>query len=446
MRGAYWRRGRALSTLSLTLQRVTPASNLRRRLHFNPTLCHFSTSTFLLERINVVVPPMAESISEGTLASFNKKLGDYVEADEEVASIETDKIDIAVNAPVPGRLIEIFIEQGEVVHEGQEIASVETSDDRAFEHAQTKTSKKGQAVESKREGALSRKATSSVEQTGEDEPNDAPLPTIRDSKEHRINLMESPQKIIERLSVETGQIINARNPRRIERTEKLSRMRQTIAKRLKDSQNRTASLTTVQRVDMSAIMAWRQRYKNEILEKHDVKLGYMGIFTKTTALAAQIVPEINASIDTDRSIITFRDYVDISIAVSTPRGLVTPVVRNCEMMSVIEIEKQIGLLAKKARDSKLTFEDLDGGNFSISNPGIFGSFFGTPLINYPQSAVFNMNGIREEPVVIDGKIEIRPMMFITLTYDHRLIDGLEAVTFLNTVKEFIEDPTKILLA
>lgn len=211
----------------------------------------------------------------------------------------------------------------------------------------------------------------------------------------------------------------------------MSRMRKTIATRLKQSQNICASLTTMQEIDMSALMAWRAKYKDEVVETHGVRLGYMGAFTKAATLAAREVPQINASIDTDREIVTYRDYVDISIAVSSPKGLITPVLRNTEATSIVELERQIAALAQKvrffytsettrvadnwtaqARDSKLTMDDLQGGNFSISNPGIFGSMFGTPLINYPQAAVFNMNSIMQRPVVVDGKLEIRPVSVV----------------------------------
>ncbi|GJC80405.1 dihydrolipoyllysine-residue succinyltransferase component of 2-oxoglutarate dehydrogenase complex, mitochondrial [Colletotrichum liriopes] len=197
---------------------------------------------------------------------------------------------------------------------------------------------------------------------------------------------------------------------------------------------------------MSALMAWRAKNKEDVMKRHGVRLGYMGAFTKATCLAAQQVPQLNASIDTEKEIITYRDYVDISIAVSAPKGLITPVLRNVDSLDIIGIERGVAELAAKARDSKLSMADLEGGNFSISNPGIFGSLFGTPVINYPQAAVFNMNGIKERPVVVDGKLEIRPMMYITVTYDHRLIDGREAVTFLNVVKSYIEDPARLLLA
>lgn len=215
----------------------------------------------------------------------------------------------------------------------------------------------------------------------------------------------------------------------------MSRMRRTIASRLKQSQNTCASLTTIQEVDMSHLIAWRAKHKEEVAEQYGVRLGYMGAFVKATTIAAQQVPQINAAIDTDKNIITFRDYVDISIAVSAPKGLVTPVLRNTDRLSIIQVEREVAALAKRvrkcrtyhnnahanvcsfqARDSKLTMNDLEGGNFSISNPGIFGSMFGTPVINYPQAAVFNMNGIQDRVVAIDGKAEIRPVSIYIFSF------------------------------
>ncbi|XPS74219.1 Dihydrolipoyllysine-residue succinyltransferase [Ascochyta lentis] len=202
----------------------------------------------------------------------------------------------------------------------------------------------------------------------------------------------------------------------------------------------------MQQVDMTALMHFRKLYKEIVLKQFGVQLGYMGAFTRAATVASLEVPEVNVSMNTEDAYITYRDCVDISVAVSTPRGLVTPVLRGCESKDIIAMERDIAGFAKKARDGKLTMDDICGGNFTISNPGIFGSLFGTPVINYPQSAVFNMNSIRDEPVVINGQVVIRPIMYITITYDHRLIDGREAVHFLSVVKSHIEDPARMLLA
>ncbi|KAK4085905.1 hypothetical protein Purlil1_9862 [Purpureocillium lilacinum] len=391
--------------------------------------------------VTVKVPQMAESISEGTLSQLLKKVGERVEADEELATIETDKIDVSVNAPEAGIVAQVFVQEGDVVTVGQDLVQLETGV--ALEGAQQAAGKdKTQAsteppIAASKPQSESKPAPEATETRTTEAP---PKEQVKKSAGTEQPAAKHQNEKAPSTSVEsTGQLA------RSERSEKLSRMRKTIATRLKQSQDTCASLTTVQRLDMTNLMAWRAKYKETIAESQGVKLGYMGAFAKAATLAAQQVPRINASIDTDREIITYRDYIDISIAVSTPKGLVTPVVRDCETKNVVEIERDIAAIAKKARDGKLTMEDLEGGNFSISNPGIFGSMFGTPLINYPQAAVFNMNAIKEDVVAIDGKPEIRPMMYIALTYDHRLIDGREAVAFLNFVKGYVEDPAKMLL-
>jgi 2-oxoglutarate dehydrogenase E2 component (dihydrolipoamide succinyltransferase) len=223
-------------------------------------------------------------------------------------------------------------------------------------------------------------------------------------------------------------------------------MRLRIAERLKQSQNTAASLTTFNEVDMSALMDMRKQYKDEILKKTGVKLGFMSAFSRASVLAMKDLPAVNAAIEGPNGgdTVVYRDYVDISVAVATEKGLVTPVVRNAESMDMVGIEKSIAELGKKARDNKLTIEDMAGGTFTISNGGVFGSLYGTPIINLPQAAVLGLHAIKERPVAVNGKVEIRPMMYLALTYDHRLLDGREAVTFLVKVKEYIEDPRKML--
>lgn len=224
---------------------------------------------------------------------------------------------------------------------------------------------------------------------------------------------------------------------------KMNRMRVTIANRLKQSQNTAASLTTFNEIDMSALMAFRKKYKDEVLKAHDVKLGFMSAFAKASTLALKEIPAANAYIEGDEMV--YHDFVDLSVAVATPKGLVTPVVRNVESMGFVDIEKEIAALGKKARDGKLALEDMAGGTFTISNGGVFGSLYGTPIINLPQSAVLGMHTIKEKPVAVNGEIVIRPVMVVALTYDHRMLDGREAVTFLVRVKEYLEDPLKMLL-
>lgn len=426
-----------LLSLSRAAPKMLPAQRVAALTH-SALLCQrgaidtqrrlFSGSAARYADIIVKVPQMAESISEGTLASLPKKVGEQIEADEEIASIETDKIDVAVNAPETAVIAEYFVAEGDTVVVGQDLARIVTGGD-----AGAVKKPEGDAPPPQQETKAAEPAQPKVEDKtpAPEAPKPAtPAPAAKPAAQ--------PTQSQPVASTSAG-------PSRGERVEKMTRMRKTIASRLKQSQNTCASLTTIQEVDMTNLMAWRAKYRDEVAEEHGVRLGYMGAFTKATTLAAQQVPQINAAIDTEKEIITYRDYVDISIAVSAPKGLVTPVLRNTNALSIVELERDVATLAKKARDGKLTLEDLEGGNFSISNPGIFGSMFGTPLINYPQAAVFNMNGIQQRVMAVNGQAEIRPMMYISLTYDHRLIDGREAVTYLNLVKKYIEDPSRMLL-
>ncbi|SPJ70577.1 probable KGD2 - 2-oxoglutarate dehydrogenase complex E2 component [Fusarium torulosum] len=431
-----------LSGLSRAAIRVQPISALShsailcQRGAVDPQRRLFSNSGFLNGSYIVSVPPMAESITEGTLSSLAKKVGEQVEQDEEIASIETDKIDVLVNANEPGSIAEYFVEEGDTVVVGQDLARIVTGEDAGSVKKSEGEEQKPTKEEPKKEESKPDEQPAKSEEKQSAPAQEPPKPSKpAESKPAPKESKPTPPP----KSASSG-------PARGERVEKMTRMRKTIAARLKQSQNTCASLTTIQEVDMSNLIAWRAKYKEEVAEEHGVRLGYMGAFTKATTMAAQKVPQINATIDTEKEIITYKDYVDVSIAVSAPKGLVTPVLRNTHELSIVELEREVASAAKKARDGKLTMEDMEGGSFSISNPGIFGSMFGTPVINYPQAAVFNMNGIRQEVVAINGEAVIRPMMYISLTYDHRLIDGREAVTFLNTVKKYIEDPSRMLLA
>ncbi|KAH7249476.1 hypothetical protein MRS44_007233 [Fusarium solani] len=425
---------------------LTGLSRAIPRTHANAFLCYrgaidtqrrlFGFSRVLNGELIVKVPPMAESLNEGTLASLAKKVGETIEADEELASIETDKIDISVPAPETAVIAEYFAAEGDTVVVGQDLARIVTGGEASAPKSEGEAQQPPKE-EPKQETKPSEPTKAEENHTKEQTPPHEPPRATKKPAESKPAPKSEPAAPA---SAFTG------GPARTERVEKMSRMRRTIASRLKQSQNTCASLTTIQEVDMTNLMAWRAKYKEEVAEKYGVRLGYMGAFTKATTLAALEIPQINAAIDTDKEITTWRDYVDISIAVSAPKGLVTPVLRNTHTLSIVELEREVAALAKKARDGKLTMEDLEGGNYSISNPGIFGSMFGTPVINYPQSAVFNMNGIQQRVMAINGQAEIRPMMYISLTYDHRLIDGREAVSFLNIVKQYIEDPSRMLLA
>lgn len=403
----------------------------------------FSMTRSLKGEEIIKVPEMAESISEGTLKQFSKQVGDHVELDEEIATIETDKIDVAVNAPQAGVILEFLANEEDTVVVGQDLVKIDAGASApsggaekakeepkapASESQQTSSQPEGQKEESKP------KQEEKKPEQPKEQPKQESKPAPEPKKEKK------PEPAEESKPAAPG----GREERRV----KMNRMRLRIAERLKQSQNTAASLTTFNEVDMSALMEMRKLYKDEILKKTGTKLGFMGAFSKAASLAMKEIPAVNASIEGPNGgdTIVYRDFVDISVAVATPKGLVTPVVRNAESLDMIGIEQEIATLGKKARDNKLTIEDMAGGTFTISNGGVFGSLMGTPIINLPQTAVLGLHAINEKPVAINGKVEIRPMMYLALTYDHRILDGREAVTFLVRIKEMIEDPRKMLLA
>ncbi|KAG6336997.1 hypothetical protein ID866_2098 [Astraeus odoratus] len=396
-------------------------------------------SSRLLQAEIVKVPQMAESISEGTLKSWSKQVGDTVEVDEE--------IDVTVNAPMSGTIVELLANEEDTVVVGQDLFKIEAG---AATSAKPSEHPKDLPESSKRSDPEEPKDQQVDKSTP---PPPPPSATERRSggissegpRESKKELKEDSKASAKKETKEEQPTTPARAPgSRNETRVKMSRMRLRIAERLKESQNAAASLTTFNEIDMSALMEMRKKYKDEVLKEHDVKLGFMSAFARACTLALQELPTVNASIDGDE--IVYRDYVDLSVAVATPKGLVTPVVRNVESMGFLQIEKEIVALGKKARDGKLTLEDMAGGTFTISNGGVFGSLFGTPIINLPQSAVLGMHTIKDRAVVVNGQIVVRPIMIVALTYDHRLLDGRDAVTFLVKVKEYVEDPRKMLLA
>lgn len=393
----------------------------------------------------VKVPQMAESITEGTLKQWNKKVGDYVEQDEEIATIETDKIDVAVNAPEAGVLKELLANEEDTVTVDQEIAKIEAG---AAPEGGEKSEAPKESPKEEEASTDARPAPADGENKpeppkSESKPEPTPQPSKPQPPPEPKKESAPKQQQAKDASASTGPVLGSREERRV----KMNRMRLRIAERLKQSQNTAASLTTFNEVDMSSLMDFRKLYKDEILKKTGVKLGFMSAFSRASVLAMRDLPAVNASIEGENGgdTIVYRDYVDISVAVATEKGLVTPVVRNAESMDLVGIEKSIADMGKKARDGKLTIEDMAGGTFTISNGGVFGSLMGTPIINLPQSAVLGLHAIKDRPAVVNGKIEIRPMMYLALTYDHRLLDGREAVQFLVKVKEYIEDPRKMLL-
>lgn len=396
----------------------------------------------------VKVPQMAESITEGTLKQWSKQVGDYVEQDEEIATIETDKIDVSVNAPEAGTIKEFLVNEEDTVTVGQDLVKIEAG-------GAPSGGQKQEAKEETKEPASKDKETSS-QPSGEQETAEAPKqeeskpePRKEESKPQPPQQESKPQPTKQESKPQPPKEESKQSQpgSRDERRVKMNRMRLRIAERLKQSQNTAAALTTFNEVDMSSIMEFRKLYKDEILKNKGVKLGFMSAFSRACILAMRDVPAVNASIEGPNGgdTIVYRDYVDISVAVATEKGLVTPVVRNAESLDMVGIEKAIADLGKKARDNKLTIEDMAGGTFTISNGGVFGSLMGTPIINLPQTAVLGLHAIKDKPVAINGKVEIRPMMYLALTYDHRLLDGREAVTFLVKIKEYIEDPRKMLL-
>ncbi|KAI5806355.1 dihydrolipoamide succinyltransferase [Geopyxis carbonaria] len=387
----------------------------------------------------VKVPQMAESISEGTLKQWTKKVGEYVEQDEEIATIETDKIDVAVNAPESGIILELFAEEEDTVTVGQDLLKIELG-----------SAPKGSsnAAEPTREAA----ETVTKPKEPESKPDSSPKPDVAKSEAPPPPQQKSPPPKQQTPASKDGQHSAQSSPNdgfghREERRVKMNRMRLRIAERLKQSQNTAASLTTFNEIDMTNLMEMRKLYKDLVMKKTGVKLGFMSAFSRAVVEASKDVPAVNASIEGPGGgdTIVYRDYVDISVAVATEKGLVTPVVRNAESLDMIGIEKTIAELGAKARDNKLTIEDMAGGTFTISNGGVFGSLYGTPIINLPQTAVLGLHAIKERPVAINGKVEIRPIMVVALTYDHRLLDGKEAVTFLVKIKDYIEDPRRMLL-
>lgn len=407
------------SSASSSLLRNTVRSNVK----FQPTLAFVRLNSQVVK-----VPDMAESLTEGTLREFNKQIGDFVEQDEIIATIETDKIDVEVNAPFSGTIKEFLAQPEDTVEVGQDLLKIEPGEAPA-----------GGA------GAAAPKEEAPKEEPKKDEaPKEQPKKEEAPKKEEpKKESKPAPKKEESKPTQQSQETTSFTKFPRTESRVKMNRMRTRIAERLKESQNTAASLTTFNEVDMSSVMDLRKLYKDEIIKKNDIKFGFMGLFSKAATLAMKDLPSVNGAIEGDQ--LVYRDYVDISIAVATPKGLVTPVVRNAESLSVLEIEQEIVNLGKKARDGKLTLEDMAGGTFTISNGGVFGSLYGTPIINLPQTAVLGLHGVKERPVVVNGQIVSRPMMYLALTYDHRMLDGREAVTFLKTVKELIEDPRKMLL-
>jgi len=416
----------------------------------------------------VKVPTLGESITEATLGQWLKKPGDPVKADEPIASLETDKVAVEVPSPVAGVMGDQVVAEGDTVEVGAVIARIESGSAAAHPAAPAPASTPvnptgpGENAQVRAEEAPEEEGgpltlspsvrrlvlehgvdPSKIKGTGKDGrlTKDDVLAAARNRESQPAAPAAAPSPPPPPPSAPA--IAAAPSGERREERVRMTRLRQTVARRLKEAQNTAAMLTTFNDVDMTEVMAARGRYKDLFEKKHGIRLGFMSFFVKAAVLAARDVPSVNAYIEGDE--IVYHDYVDVSVAVSAPNGLVVPVIRNAHTLSFAQIEQTIADFGKRAKDGTLTMADMTGGTFTISNGGIFGSLLSTPIINPPQSAVLGMHRIEDRPVVRDGQIVARPMMYLALSYDHRLVDGREAVTFLVRMKEALEDPTRLLI-
>ena len=416
--------------------------------------------------VDVVIPVLGESVSEATIAKLLKKVGDTVKVDETICELETEKVSMEMPSPVSGTIMSIEVSEGDDVEVGAlvctvaEGASGDSSASKEEKPAETKeeekpaedpTSKTSPAVapsaviESENKGV----DLASVKPTGglgnitkEDvknaQPAKSPAPASSENKSDQAVKPKMPKSEKEEASLPDRPVDN-----RGEEKVPMSKLRKVISKRLKESQNTAALLTTFNEVDMTHLMELRKKYKETFEKKHGTRLGFMGLFVKSAVQALQELPAVNAEIYGND--IIYKNYKDIGIAVGSPQGLVVPILRNAEEMSVMDIEKGITDFGRRAKEGKLSISEMTGGTFTITNGGVFGSMLSTPIVNPPQSAILGLHKIEKRPVVVDDEIVIRQMMYMALTYDHRIIDGREAVTFLVRIKELIEDPERLLL-
>ena len=405
----------------------------------------------------VKVPTLGESVTEASIGELLKNVGDSVAVDEPIVSLETDKVAVEAPSPIAGVIKEFKVAVGDTVEVGAVLAVIEEGGAGAAPSSEPKAEAPDAGVE-KAAPAQAKEATGGdASQTLSPAVRRAVLEhgvdpstikgTGKDGRLTKEDVIAAAKAKGDSPAPAPAPASSAPAPaatgeRREERV-KMTRMRQTIAKRLKGAQDNAALLTTFNDVDMSAVMEARGKYKDMFAKKHDIRLGFMGFFAKAACLALKDVPAVNAYIEGDE--IVYHDYVDISVAVSAPNGLVVPVIRDAQDKGFAQIEKDIADFGKRAKDGTLTMDDMKGGTFTISNGGVFGSLMSTPIINPPQSAVLGLHRIEDRPVVVNGEIVIRPMMYIALSYDHRLIDGREAVTALKIIKEAIEDPTRMLI-
>ncbi|MGW8122812.1 2-oxoglutarate dehydrogenase complex dihydrolipoyllysine-residue succinyltransferase [Roseivirga echinicomitans] len=402
------------------------------------------------ETKEMIVPTVGESITEVTISTWLKNTGDYVELDEIIAEVDSDKATFELPAEASG-ILTVIAQEGDTIEIGATICKIEVTKGGAPATTETKATSAAPAAQSSSQdqtyatGHASPAAAKILAEKGID-PKSVKGTGVdgRITKEDAESAQKTTAapKAAESKKDDSAPAISVPGGRN-ESRERMSALRRTVAKRLVSVKNETAMLTTFNEVNMKPIMDIRKKYKESFKAKHDIGLGFMSFFTKAVTMAAQDWPSINAQIDENE--IVYHDFVDVSIAVSSPRGLVVPVIRNAESMSFDQIEKEVMRLALKARDGKLTIEEMTGGTFTITNGGIFGSMLSTPIINAPQSAILGMHNIVERPVAVNGQVEILPIMYLALTYDHRIVDGRESVSFLVRVKELLEDPTRLLL-
>ena len=419
----------------------------------------------------ILVPVLGESITEATVAKWLKKKGDTVEADEPIVELETDKVNLEVPSPIEGVLSEINSKEGETIEVGALLGTISQNGTQLSEK-KIITKIEPKKVENNVVNLEIKKETPIVTTEPEEEEPLILTDEVKEDKSNPLNknneiLSPAVRKIVVenkidlekvRGSGKKGRILKGdlismmgENPkpskRKIkygqEERVKMSRLRQTIAKRLKQAQENAALLTTFNEVDMTNIMEMRKENQEDFQSRYDIKLGFMSFFVKACVAALKTFPSVNAEIDGDE--IIYKNYYNISFAVGTEKGLVVPVLRDADQLSFADIEKNIKTISEKARDGKITIEDLQGGTFTISNGGVYGSMLSTPILNLPQSGVLGMHNIVERPMVVDGEIKIRPIMYLALSYDHRIIDGKESVSFLKMLKENLEDPRRLFL-
>jgi len=407
-----------------------------------PTPAAPTVSTPTSAAVDVMVPTLGESVSEATVSTWFKKVGDTVAQDEMLCELETDKVSVEVPAPAAGVLTEILAGEGTTVAAGGKLAVLGGAS--ASASAPAPATAPTPAATTAKDVEDSPAAKKAMAEAGIS--RDAVTGTGRDGRAMKDDVARAVAAAASATAPAPAAAprapVAADDAAREERV-KMTRLRQTIAKRLKDSQNTAAMLTTYNEVDMSAVMALRNEYKDAFEKKHGVRMGFMSFFTKACCHALKEIPEVNAEIDgTD---IVYKNYVHMGVAAGTPTGLVVPVIRDADQMSFAEIEKAISEKGRRARDGKLSMAEMQGGTFTISNGGVYGSLMSSPILNPPQSGILGMHKIQDRPVVVNGEIVIRPMMYLALSYDHRIVDGKGAVTFLVRVKEALEDPRRLLL-